>query len=175
MASGALDDPVPMVSVPPLSLVDQHGKAFNLRDASSGRVLVTFAFAHCETVCPTLVQGVVRARAGAGRTDIPLVVVTVDPWRDVPSRLASIASGWGLAAGDKVLGGTVSDVNAALDAWGVWRSRDSSTGEVAHSATVVLVARGGDSAVIVSGNPESLQATLRQAESGRSAREAGRR
>ena len=129
--------------VPVLSLVDQRGRTFDLRSLRGRPVLVTFAFAHCATVCPTLVRRVMRARDDAGRDGVPLVVVTVDPWRDAPARLPTIARAWNLQDGDLVLSGEVDAVNRTLDAWGVARTRDPSTGDVAHASPVLLVDRDG--------------------------------
>lgn len=128
---------------PDLVLVDQHGLVFDL-DARRGQpVLVTFAYAHCQTICPTLVQQVLAARAEAGREEVPLVIVTLDPWRDVVSRLPSIAAGWGLGEHDRVLSGEVAAVNAVLDAWAIGRSRDATTGELDHAGAVLLVDEHG--------------------------------
>lgn len=149
--------------VPPLTLVDQGGGAFDLSQLTGRPVLVTFAYAHCETVCPTVVRQVLTLRESARRMDIPLVVVTVDPWRDVPPRLATIAAGWGLAHDDRVLGGEIAQVNAALDAWGVGRSRDESTGDVAHAVLVVLVDREHRSATRVQGDMLQLSDLMRGA------------
>jgi hypothetical protein len=91
---------------------------------------------------------------------VPLIVVTVDPWRDVPSRLPSIAAGWGLAPGDRVLSGSIEDVNAVLDAWGIARRRDAATGDVAHARTAVVIEKGGRAAVRLDGEMESLARLL---------------
>jgi len=149
-----------MVDVPPLTLTDQHGLRFDLAEAGEGPVLVSFAFAHCETMCPTVIREILRLRSETGRARIPLVIVTVDPWRDVPARLASIAAGWNLAPGDRVLSGTIAEVNTALDAWGVARRRDEQTGEVVHPLVAFLVHRGGRAAARVDGSMEGLRAIL---------------
>lgn len=156
--------PVTLDTVPLLVLTDQHGAEVDLaRVAADGPVLVTFAFAHCADVCPTLVRTVLRTRESAARPDVPLLVVTVDPWRDTPSRLAGMASGWGLLPADRVLGGSVDEVNTALDAWHVGRVRDPATGDVSHAAVVVLVAAGGRTAVRLAGPSTSLEGLLRGA------------
>ncbi|HEX7121943.1 MAG TPA: SCO family protein [Gemmatimonadaceae bacterium] len=128
---------------PDLVLVDQHGAVFDLAARRGQPLLVTFAYAHCQTVCPTLVQQVLVARAEAGREEMPLVVVTLDPWRDVVSRLPSIAAGWGLGEQDRVLSGEVDAVNAVLDAWAIGRWRDTTTGELDHVGAVLLVDEKG--------------------------------
>jgi cytochrome oxidase Cu insertion factor (SCO1/SenC/PrrC family) len=148
------------VDVPKLTLTDQHGLTFDLAEAGEGPVLVSFAFAHCETMCPTVIREILRLRSETGRAGIPLVIVTVDPWRDVPARLASIAAGWTLAPGDRVLSGTIAEVNTALDAWGVARRRDEQTGDVVHPLVAFLVHRGGQAAARVDGSMEGLRAIL---------------
>ena len=58
----------------------------------------------------------------------------------VPARLPAIATRWELAAGDRVLSGSVEDVNRALSAWGAGRSRNASTGEIDHVTADVNLA-----------------------------------
>lgn len=146
--------------VPALELIDQHGRHFDLRSLAGGPVLVSFAFAHCETMCPTVIRELLRIRTETGRGDIPLVVVTVDPWRDVPSRLATIADAWHLATNDRVLSGSIDEVNATLDAWGIVRQRDEATGEVIHPVAAVLVNPGSANATRFDGSFEGLRALL---------------
>lgn len=149
--------------VPPLALVDQHGLPFDLTARAGGPVLVTFAFAHCATVCPTLVSELLRVRRRAARGDIPLVIVTVDPWRDVPARLSTIAARWRLAQGDRVLGGDIPSVTRVLDDWGIGHSRDARTGDVTHAAVVFLVDRGGRRATRFDADWKQLEAQLAEA------------
>ena len=146
--------------VPALELIDQHGRHFDLRSLAGGPVLVSFAFAHCETMCPTAIRELLRIRTETGRGDIPLVVVTVDPWRDVPSRLATIADAWHLSSHDRVLSGSIEEVNATLDAWGIVRQRDEATGEIVHPVAAVLVNPGSDKATRLDGSFEGLRALL---------------
>ena len=148
------------VRAPPLTLTDQHGLTFDLAEASEGPVLVSFAFAHCETMCPTAIREILRLRSETGSAGIPLVIVTVDPWRDVPARLASVAASWSLSPGDRVLSGTIAAVNATLDAWGVARRRDEQTGDVVHPLVAFLVHRGGQAAARVDGSMEGLRLIL---------------
>jgi cytochrome oxidase Cu insertion factor (SCO1/SenC/PrrC family) len=67
------------------------------------------------------------------------MVVTLDPWRDTPERLASLASHWRLAQNDRVLSGAVQDVESALDKLGIARTRDEMTGDVTHATTVMVL------------------------------------
>ena len=133
----------PGIVAPSLILTDQHDRRVSFGDFRGHPVLVTFAFGHCETVCPTIVGDLMAARRAARRPDVRLVVVTVDPWRDTPQRLPYLATHWGLGADDRVLSGSVDDVQAALDALGIGRARNETTGVVEHPATVMFLdARG---------------------------------
>lgn len=145
---------------PSLMLSDQHGRRFDLAQLRGRPVIVTFAYAHCATVCPTIVRGIQRARAESGRPDIPIVVVTLDPWRDVAARLPAVADAWDLASGDRLLGGEVDEVNAVLDAWGVRRERDARTGEIDHTPAVLVVDRDGRLAWRLGGDVRALGSVL---------------
>lgn len=143
-------------SAPELELVDQHGEEFRIA-ALRGRIaFVTFAFAHCETVCPLVVQNAIQAKAASGPVDPVVVVVTLDPWRDVPARLSHIAERWALPPDGYVLSGEVEEVNATLDAWNVARRRDLRTGDLTHPALVYVVDRAGNLAYATRGEPDVL-------------------
>jgi cytochrome oxidase Cu insertion factor (SCO1/SenC/PrrC family) len=146
---------------PALGLVDQSGARLELAALRGRPALVTFAFAHCEAVCPAIVRQVVEAQrrvresAGPGRAP-RVVVVTLDPWRDTPSRLPSLAAGFGLGEDGFVLSGGVDEVNALLDRWNVPRGRDEQTGEVAHPPLVYVLDAEGRIAFAATGGSEAL-------------------
>ncbi len=121
------------------ALIDQQGRRTSLADFQGRPVLLTFAFGHCTTVCPTIVHDIRIARAAAGRPDVPLVIISVDPWRDTPARLPSLASEWRLGPEDRVLSGSVEEVERTLDALGVGRRRDGTNGNVDHAGTVMVL------------------------------------
>lgn len=133
-----LDQPAP-----DLSLIDQRGVEVDLAELRGRPALVTFAYAHCADICPVLVRDVLDAQSRlqhlppARRPRV--LVVTLDPWRDTPARLPHIARSWGMEADTHLLGGEVTAVTAALDAWSVPYRRDESTGEVAHPRLVYVV------------------------------------
>lgn len=157
-----LDRPWPEVG----GLVDQHGAAFSLERLDGRPALVTFAFAHCETLCPVLVESAktARKRLAGELPDLAIVALTLDPWRDTPSRLPAMARDWGLADTDFVLSGAVEDVERALDAWGVARQRDERTGEVVHPALVFVVQGDGTVAYGTAGSPDQIVALARRLE-----------
>jgi cytochrome oxidase Cu insertion factor (SCO1/SenC/PrrC family) len=147
---------------PALGLVDQHGATLNLAALRGRPVLVTFAYAHCETVCPLVVQEVVRARDRLADRNPLVVVITLDPWRDTPSRLAAMARQWELPADAYVLSGPVPDVEATLDRWGVARTRDSRTGEITHPQVVYVLDREGRIAFSVTGDADAIAELVRR-------------
>ena len=124
-------------------LTDQLGGRTPLAGLNRERVLVTFAFGHCGTVCPTLVHDLLAARARGRHLTLPLVIVTLDPWRDTPERLPALAAQWGLAASDRILSGTVGEVEQSLDALGIARRRNETTGDIDHVGTVLLLDERG--------------------------------
>ena len=128
---------------PAVTLVDQHGQRISLAELRGQTVLLTFAFGHCTTVCPTIVNDLIAARQTSRRADVRLVVITLDPWRDTPDRLPYLAEHWGLAPGDRVLSGSVAEVSSALDALGIARARNVATGTIDHTATVMLLSERG--------------------------------
>lgn len=145
---------------PPLALTDQRGVLTRLEDFHGRWTLVTFAFGHCQDICPVIVQNATRARTDAGTLHVPLLVVTLDPWRDTPERLPSLATAWALGPHDRALGGDVDDVTAALDAWGIARVRDPNTGDVAHGSTIVVVDPDGRVAWRLEGAPQRIREAL---------------
>jgi len=142
-----------------VGLVDQNGEPFSLERLGGRPAFVTFAYAHCGTVCPIIVRSALSARAKlADRRELAVVTLTLDPWRDTPARLPSIAAQWELAPGDFALSGSVEDVERALDAWQVPRERDDRTGDLVHPALVYLVEPDGTVAYAASGATDRLVA-----------------
>jgi cytochrome oxidase Cu insertion factor (SCO1/SenC/PrrC family) len=170
LADAALFTPAPFTdpvkeavyseTAPPLGLVDQHGQAFSLDALRGRRVMVTFAYAHCQTICPTIVKDLKSARRDARADDAALVVVTLDPWRDTPSRLRTIAAQWQLSPEDRVLSGPVTDVLRVLEAWKVSHARDEQTGEVTHTSAAALLGRDGRVRYRMSGDWHRMSALL---------------
>ena len=144
----------------PLALQDQHGAVTRLADYEGRWVIVTFAFGHCQDVCPLIVQQAQRARIDADAANVPLLVVTLDPWRDTPDRLAGIAAAWQLDADDRVLSGSVTEVTATLDDWEIPRRRDDTTGDVVHGSTIVIVDPAGREAWRLQGAPQRAREAL---------------
>ncbi|MDT8340532.1 MAG: SCO family protein [Longimicrobiales bacterium] len=179
LAAGRVPDPTPLAwEVAPTTyprldrewvevagLVDHRGRPFSRAGLQGRPALVTFAFGHCTTVCPLVVKAALDARAALrGEVDLAVVALTLDPWRDTPSRLPEMAAAWGLEEGDFLVGGTVEAVEAALDAWNVARERDDRTGEILHPALTFLVAADGTVRYATAGSREQIEALARRLE-----------
>ena len=149
---------------PALGLVDHEGVAALAEDHLGRPLLVTFIFGHCETICPIVVRETLAARRqlAADGVDAAAVVITLDPWRDTPSRLPYLASRLGLVPGERLLGGEVASVEAALDRWEVPRQRDLRTGDIVHPPLVYVVSANGRIAYSASGGEQLLADLVRQ-------------
>lgn len=146
---------------PVFRLVDQHGHATSM-DRFLGRpVLVTFAFAHCATVCPTIVRELLAVQGAT--TPRPVVLaITLDPWRDPPERLPAIAASWKMGPDAYLLSGDVPAVEGALDSWRVRRSRSETTGDIQHPGLVHVIDTAGFVAYTVPGTRSALERALRE-------------
>jgi cytochrome oxidase Cu insertion factor (SCO1/SenC/PrrC family) len=149
-------------AAPALNLVDQYGAVVRTEEYRGRALLVTFAYAHCATVCPVIVRDLLEVRRQLGEKAPPLLIVTLDPWRDSPSRLPAIAREWQLDQGTRVLSGTVDEVESALSAWQVPRSRNAATGELIHPAIAYVVSPAGRITHLVDGSLEATLLALRE-------------
>lgn len=147
-------------AAPELDLVDQRGDPIALEAFRGRPVVVTFGFAHCETVCPLTIRAARDAVARLGDRDAVLLVVTLDPWRDTPSRLGAIAGTWGLGERMHLLSGTVEDVEHTLSRWRVPRVRNRATGDLTHPALVYVVDRGGRIAYALAPDSDAIAAAV---------------
>ncbi len=150
---------------PALALVDQFGDTVTLARYHARAVLVTFAFAHCETVCPLAVHDALSARDKLSVTNperTPAVlIVTLDPWRDTPDRLPAIAKQWGMSGDTHVLSGSPEDVDLTLNRWRIPRVRNEKTGDLSHPTIVYVIGPDGRIAYAVNGSVEQILAAVR--------------
>jgi cytochrome oxidase Cu insertion factor (SCO1/SenC/PrrC family) len=144
----------------PISLVDQSGRTVALEQFRGRPVIVTFAYAHCQTVCPVLVSEVLGARDALAAPKPVVLIVTLDPWRDTPSRLASMAERWGASGDVHVLSGAPDSVERVLNAWRVPRARNERTGDLSHPSVVYVLGPDGRIAYVVDGSAPLIRAAV---------------
>jgi protein SCO1/2 len=127
--------------LPAFRLTDQRGRSVDAASLRGQVHVLTFAYAHCATVCPFLVRDALKAvRATPG---VGAVFLTLDPWRDTVSALPSLAQRWGMGAESQLLSGPPAAVLALLQGLGIPYQRDEKTGMVDHPPLIyVLDAQG---------------------------------
>ena len=130
------DYPMVQEPCPAFRLQDQSGATVGASILQGEVTLLTFAYAHCQTVCPGLLQSL---RQAAQRTHCRAVVITLDPRRDTCGSLAGLARYWNLPTGSLMLGGEVEEVEKAIAAFQLPIERNLSTGEITHPALVLVV------------------------------------
>lgn len=147
-------------TVPTMRLADQAGRVVRLDELRGRPVLVTFAFAHCQTVCPAVVMDLVEVQHQLGELAPEVVIVTLDPLRDTPSRLSAIAREWGLGPRAHVVSGPVEEVERVLNAWRVPRVRNAATGDYSHPIMVYVIAPDGRITFVTPGGTAVIKAAV---------------
>lgn len=157
-----LDQPMPA-----FALTDATGRTVRLADWSGRVMLLTFAFGHCETVCPVLTRRVASVVRQAPVPRLGGAVMTVDPWRDTPSALPGILKRWALPAPLTLLSGAPARMNSVLNALQVGRKRDGRTGDIDHVMLVYVVDPAGRLAYALHNpSPEWMAEAARRAAGG---------
>jgi len=127
---------------PDFALVDQHGATISLRDLRGHPVALTFVFAHCQTLCPLVVETLKQASSEPDAATV--LLVTLDPWRDTPSALPGIAAQWKVPERVHVLSSrSIDDVLRTSAQYGVSATRDPQTGDIVHPGLVFLIDADG--------------------------------
>ncbi len=78
-------------SLPPFSLVDQQGRAYDNRRLQNHWTLLSFGYTHCPDICPTslamLAQMKQQLQQNGMQAPYEIAFVSVDPERDTPQQL----------------------------------------------------------------------------------------
>lgn len=135
--------PMP-IDLPDFALVDHTGNPVG-PDVFNGQWdLVFFGFTHCPDICPLTLQVLASAKqqlADAGHQPLPrIVLVSVDPERDTPEKLAQYVGYFG----DDNLGitGDLEALRELTSGIGIFFEKSSTNGDnytVDHSAVVVVI------------------------------------
>lgn len=150
----ALGSPVPDApAVPPdsvyrleLELENQQGARTTLDALAGQAVLISMFYGHCPHVCPMLVSSLQRLEqelTGAQKRTLRVMLVSLDPERDTPAKLAEIAqrhrvdgARWTFTRTDAR---AVRKLAAVLDI----QYRQLPDGEFNHSTVIALLAPDG--------------------------------
>jgi cytochrome oxidase Cu insertion factor (SCO1/SenC/PrrC family) len=91
-----------------------------------------------------------------------VLIITLDPWRDTPSRLGAMAAAWGIGGDARVLSGAPDTVDRVLNVWRVPRVRNERTGDLSHPSLVYVIAPDGRIAYVLPGGAGAIIAAVRE-------------
>jgi protein SCO1/2 len=130
----------------PLNLTDQHGKSWDWSRKRGQPQLVSMFYSSCQYICPLIVESgkaVQRTLTPAQRAKLGVMLISMDPARDTPSRLAQVVrerriedARWSLAS---PAADAVRSVAGVLDV----RYRQLSDGEFNHTSVLILLDADG--------------------------------
>lgn len=154
---GSLPENYPKLnrSAPDFLLINQLGQEMRLADFRGQPLILTFIFAHCETVCPLIMQSVNSAAALTPPPGVKIVYLTLDPRRDTPSALPELARKWNLPPNAYILSGETPKVEKALAAYNVGAQRDERTGMINHPPLVYVIDQNGLISYALNAPPEN--------------------
>ncbi len=131
------------IPAPDFALTNEQGETVHLSDYQDEIVLLYFGYTFCPDVCPTTLSELSKAQRELddGGEKIQVVMVTVDPQRDTPQKLAEYVAHF---HPDFVgLSGTKKEIDAAGDGYGIYYEKNEgseATGYlVDHTARVFVV------------------------------------
>lgn len=134
------------------SLVDENGEQVRLSDFRGKPVLLYFGYTFCPDVCPTTMAelGKMMRELGDQADDVQVVMISVDPERDTPERLAEYVRYF---HPDFIgLTGTEEEVSQAATPLGVYYAKQEVEGAsgylMDHTATVLMIDKDGSTRMI---------------------------
>ncbi len=148
------------LELPEFSLLDHTGSPVNRNVFDGEWNLVFFGFTHCPDICPLTLQVLASARAqmaDEGLEPLPrIVLVSVDPERDTPDKLAQYVGYFG--DGNLGITGDLDELRKLTGALGIWFEKsalDESNYTVDHAAAVLLIGPDGDYRAVFSAPHEA--------------------
>lgn len=115
--------------------------------ATGGRVrIATMLYSHCPGVCPLTIgalKGIDRQLTAQQRARLSFVLLSLDPARDSPQALRSLAVERGLTSSHWILGRTSEEDARSFAAATQIRYRALSDGSIDHSTALVLIDASG--------------------------------
>lgn len=113
---------------------DQRNQRLALTDLTARYqvVVLSFAFAQCSTICPMIVNNLIKVSEQFDKNDVAFAIITLDPWRDTRNTIAQWAEQVKASENIYFLTDEVSKIESTLDRYGVSRSRSEVNGDVDH-------------------------------------------
>ncbi len=134
---------IPIVKIPSLQLLDQHGKMRDEKLFDNKLSVVAFFFSSCAGFCPTLIKNLqqVEKKVKQQNKDVQFVAISVDPSTDAPKRLEeyakkmNLSSSWILLTGEEDRVYNLAHETFAAEAFKLPKSK----GQVGHSEHFYVV------------------------------------
>ena len=139
-----LESPKPAAN---FTLVGTDGKEVKLSDYRGKLVVLYYGYTFCPDVCPTTLAEVTMAvqKLGKKAEDVQVIMVTVDPERDTPERMAEYVAYFNPSFVG--LSGTPDQIAEAATPFGIYYHKNEGTPAsgylVDHTATVNVLDREG--------------------------------
>jgi protein SCO1/2 len=140
--------PLPKDSVYQLALplTDQHGRTADWRQHRGQPQVVAMFYTSCQYICPLIVdsgKAVEHALTPAEQANLGILLISMDPKRDTPAALMTVAKKRGLDASRWSLASPrADDVRSVAGVLGV-RYRQLADGEFNHTSALLLLDRDG--------------------------------
>lgn len=139
-----LESPKPAAD---FTLVGAGGKEVKLSDYRGKLVVLYYGYTFCPDVCPTTLAEVTKAVQALGKkaADVQVIMVTVDPERDTPERMAEYMAFFNPSFVG--LSGAPDQIAEAATPFGIYYQKNEGTPAsgylVDHTATVNVLDREG--------------------------------
>lgn len=135
------------------TLTAHTGERVRLHNFRGKLVLLYFGYTHCPGICPTTLANVAQAlhQLGARANQVQLLMISVDPERDTPDKLAAYVPHFhpsfiGLT-------GSAEDIAAVAPLFGIYYEKQEGTTDtgylVNHSPTLMVIDQQGIMRLII--------------------------
>jgi protein SCO1 len=152
-AAGLLE---PVRPAPALSLRNYLGQPVNIASDKGRAVLVTFIYTHCPDICPLITSNLrvaLNLLPAAQRAKVAVIAVSVDPRGDTRKAIASFLSRHEMTGRMQYLVGSLHELAATWQAWGVGSEKDARNPEfIDHSGLVYGITASGKRLTIYAAN-----------------------
>lgn len=129
---------------PAFNLINQLGERMDHRSFQNKVTILTFAFAHCSSICPFIIKDALSAQQEVNSPDLQTIIISIDPWRDTPATLPAMAQSWSLNHNAFLLTETPDVITKTLERYQIKTARDQKNGQINHAGQTMLVDRNGD-------------------------------
>lgn len=128
-----------------LALTDEHGRVSRLADLAGRPVVAAMIYTSCTSVCPmiTAEMKTIERQLGSASPDVQFALFSLDPHRDTPAALRQFATAHGLTSSRWRLFATSEEGVRELSAVFGLKYATEDTGDIAHSAEIIVIDRRG--------------------------------